>query len=66
VTAPSLYQRHRKWALSLAAEHDDSDGGRLTALVVLWRCVKEWDLDSDFRDFARPRILEALQRERVT
>jgi hypothetical protein len=61
-TMTSLYDSHRKWALSLAEQRDDSDEGRLTALVVLWKCCREYE-DGGFRDFAKPRIEEALGRK---
>ena len=64
VTVPSLYQHHRAWALDLAAEHEDTDEDRLTALVVLWQSCREYE-GGGFKDFARPRILEALKRTAV-
>jgi hypothetical protein len=64
-TVTSLYSKHRRWALDLAREHDDSDEGRLTALVSLWRCVRAWDPDSSFKEFAEPQIVAALKRTAV-
>lgn len=65
MTVPSLYSKHRAWALGLAEQHDDSDEGRLTALVALWRCTREWDLDSSFKGYAEPLIVAALKRTAV-
>jgi len=65
VSVPSLYNKHREWALLLAKELDDSDEGRLTALVSVWRCAREWDGEGRFRDFAGPMIEAALKRTAV-
>lgn len=64
VTVPSMYERHREWALDLAREHDDSDEGHLVALVVLWQCCREYPR-AGFRKAVEPHIVEALQRQEV-
>lgn len=61
MTVASRYSQHRAWALGLAEKHDDSDEGRLVALVVLWQCCREHQ-EGSFKAFAGPRIIEALQR----
>ena len=38
---------------------------RLTALVSLWRCCREWDGEGKFRDYAGPMIEAALKRTAV-
>jgi len=60
MTVASLYARNRGWVLALAEELDDSDEGRLAALVVLWQCCREYDGGS-FKKFARPRVEQALR-----
>ena len=65
MTVTGRYGKYRDWALNLAVEYDDSDEGRLTALVVLWRCCREVGPQEDFKAVARPLIVNALERERV-